>query len=275
MDENTLIPFEMLPDEIQLVYSNPNSLISAKDFGEAVIGFETCLREAARVAGLPFEEICIEPVEVGSIKTVFLYIIKNPYKRIILTDALIGLLVNSLTLIGVYGSGNFGNPTKEMLSVINDKKTLELCNNFDFRKGMQYVANPLDEVIQTVTISVGEKSYEIKCENKYNFFLDNEKEPILPELKDGDFVDLLGEITRINKTTNDLGFRHKGRIISVTPSVNEENIANFHGYLTLNEVRLKGTVVRESVFETPRIIVQSIDDVQNNQQVIFPEVIGE
>ncbi len=126
------------------------------------------------------------------------------------------------------------------------------------------MAKPLSEVVQSATIKYGDQSLEITCENKYKFY-DIEDEEILPELKDGMQVTLNGEITRINKRSNDLGFNYRGKALSVSPLDTEKNIADYHKYLAADEVQITGLISRTSSFESPKIKIIEITTMSEDQ----------
>lgn len=250
---------------IILIYSADNSTMPAKDFGQAMLGFETCLREIAKFSGLYQEGIYVEPVEFGSLKTKFHYIRKNPWVIVVGLDIIVNLLNNSVQLIDKFGASNFKNPQKEILEQISDKKVLDLCRSYEYRSGLQKIAQPLNETNQKVQIVIGNEKTEINCENKYQYYVDKENEPILPELINGDEVTINGEITRINKKVNDLGFIYNGYTIGVSPLDKERSTSNFHEYLEMDRVELTGIVIRNSDFQVPKIKVIAIKQEEDDQ----------
>lgn len=265
MDQK-LFEIETSSSEILLIYSATNSAMPARELGEAIIGLEACLKEVAKISALYYEGIYIEPIETGSIKTKLVYIKKHPWVVVVGIDLVANLFNNSFQLIDRFGANSFKNPQKEVLEAIADKRVLDLCRSFEFRNGLQKVAQPLSEENQKVQIAISDKTLEITCENKYHFYVDQQDEPILPELKNGEEVTIDGEITRINKKLNDLGFIFKGYTLNVSPLDKEKNTTKFHGYLELDKVRLKGIVIRNSEYEVPKIKVMEISSIENPQQ---------
>lgn len=259
--KNELFERTISSGEIFLIYSAADSALPAKDLGMAIVGMEACLRETARFANLIYQDVYVLSLEDGSLKTKFLFIKNHPIEVVVALDLAANLLTNSLSLIDRFGANNFRNPSTEILKAVNDKKILQLCQSYEFRKGAQRVAEPLNEEYnQKVEIIVDKNKFEIKCENKYNFYVDRENEKILPELKNGDTAELRGEITRINKTNNDLGFKYKDRILVVIPIDENKSTSAFHQYLEMNDVILKGLVVRDSEYITPKIKVIDIHE---------------
>ncbi len=224
------------------------------------MGMDYCLRQAAVVGLLDFDDVYIYPIEEGSVKTTLVYVKKNPWKVVERTSYVATILSTAIFLIGNFGAGNFKIPTKEILDAVSDRKVLELCRGYEFRKSLQKVAQPVSEYNETAKIIIGEKTIEINCDNKYDYYVGKENEKILPELVNGETVDLEGQIFRINTDTNDLGFKYKGRRISVSPINEEESTAQFHQFLELKKVKIKGVVIRESEYEVPSIKVIKITE---------------
>jgi hypothetical protein len=271
MQDTKLFDTEERFSPVELIYDADRSLMPAKDLGEAIVGMSIALKIAGRVSLLDFEDVFIYPVQEGSVKSYFVYIKKN--KNLIITQINIivvsQVLISSLNLIGHFGLSAFKNPSTEVISGI-DKKVLSLCMNADFRKSIVKIAKPINEINQKVTIKIINKSYEITCDNQYKFLLE-EDDPILPELKNGEEVSLVGKLTRMNMVpNNDLGFDYKGRILSLTPRDEDKNVATeYHQFTPLPRVVVSGIVVRKSDFEVPRIKVISMNEVNNNQINIF------
>lgn len=245
-------------------YSGQMSSMRAKDLGEAIVGMDYCMRKAGVLGSLDFDDVFILPIEEGSVKTTFLYIKNNPWKIVSRSNNVAGLLSASIMAIQLFGANNFRIPTKDIIDRIGDPKVLELCQGFQYRKSLQKVASPLGEYNEKVEIVIGNESVVINCENKYRFYVDKENEQILPDLINGEKRTLRGEIYRINKDNNDLGFKYNGRHISVTPLDEEKNTKEFHQYLDPSEVLLTGIVERSSMYETPSIRVINIVESKQN-----------
>ncbi len=91
--------------------------------------------------------------------------------------------------------------------------------------------NEFDQVV----IELADK--EIFCGDEGN----NEEESLFPELAHGDRVVLDGEVTRENKTSNSMGFKYRGHILTAYPTTG--SIVPFKNRLFLL-CRLRGTVSR-------------------------------
>lgn len=265
MSETKIFEIKQGDGKIYLIYSAVGNAMPAEEFGKAVIGFEECLREAAKIGLLYHEGIFIEPIELGSVKSVFKYIKKNPLVVVVTIDLVVNLFNNSFQLIDRFGANSFKNPQKEILEQINDKKVLELCRSADFRNGLQKIAEPVSELNQKAEIIIGENNLKITCENKYQFYVNKEDEPILPELVNGEEVVIDGEITRINKKINDIGFTYKGYALNISPIDKEKSVALFHEFLDMDKVSIAGIVIRDSEFKVPKIKVLNIDKFNDSQ----------
>lgn len=247
---------------LELVYSTGDGM-EAEELGRAILGMKICLEEAAKIYGSKDFNIIVLPIEKGSVKTLFIFVRKNHWKMIIAADIIINLMNNSLDLIQQYGVNKSYYQPKEVIDNVQNLKILDLCRNRNFIKGSQEITHPLEESVQKLQIKYNGQSFEINCENRQKFFEEIEEDPILPELENGTEVQLFGEIIRINKESNDLGFRYKDRTLKGILFKNEEDITIYHDLIKENQVRLKGVVVRESMFKTPQIKIISIDKIEN------------
>lgn len=254
--------------EISLIYHAQNSTMPANEFGEAIIGLEVCLKEAAKIGTLYYEDIYIAPIELGSIKTKLAYIRQHPFQVIIGIGVVAALFNDSFQLIDRFSANNFKNPSKEILERITDRRVLDLCRSFDFRSGLQKIAQPLNEENQKVQLIISDKSMQITCENKFQFYVDKQEEPVLPEFKNGEEITIGGEITRINKKLNDLGFLYKGYTLNVSPLDKEKHTTKFHEYLEMDKVKLRGIIIRDNEYEVPKIKVIDIAPIEDSQQKI-------
>jgi len=133
-------------------------------------------------------------------------------------------------------------------------------------------------VSEGVDLSIGLKvdnniiEEEIKQADK-SFFssddADNEKgDTVLPELGDGEYVELDGELTRGNDRTNTFGFAYKGHIITCTL---KEGRVKEHKLELFDKVRITGTVTRryegkvsDEEKKKPKIKIETITDLENN-----------
>ncbi len=252
--------------EIFLVYSAEKSAMPAKELGEAIIGLETCLKEAAKIGMLAYDNIYVLPIENGSVRTKLIYVQKHPWQTVERISYVATIIVSAFVIIDRFGSNSLKNPTKELLDAISDKKVFELCRSYDFRKGAEKMARPVSEYNEHAEIVIGDKSFKITCDNKYQFYVDKQEDPILPELRNGEEVVIDGEITRINKKLNDLGFIYKGYTLNVSPLDKEKSTTKFHEYLEMEKVQLRGIVIRNSDYEVPKIKVVDIESYKEPQQ---------
>lgn len=242
--------------QIELIYSVEQGAISATDLAEAILGMNQCLKETAHLALIDFDDVFVLPIEKGSVKTLFVFVRNvtkvKPWQLVVGLSVVFSLINDGFDLIQKFGVMKVKEQTIEVTQSISDPRLLKLCQSALFREGARKVAQPLNEVNQRVTIKYGEKSFVVDCENKASFY-ESDLEVILPELIDGENVELHGEITRINKKTNDLGFLYKEKALSVSPIDSEEEIADYHLLLKAEEVIVKGIVFRQNMYQTPKI----------------------
>lgn len=262
--------------KIELIYAADQSLMRAMDLSEAISGMSTCLRMAGRFSSLDFEDVYISPLEEGSVRAVFRYVKRNRGRLIEATltntsGMILGtLILLPFQLIGQYGLPSLKNPNAEMMASV-DKKALELCMNSEYRKAVTKVARPIDELNQKVTIKLDGESYEINCDNQYKF-VNEDQEPILPDLRNGETATISGRITRINLDQNDLGLEYMGRKISIFPEDPEKAVGKeFHQFLETPEVTITGIVVRDSDFVPPKIKVLEIREYEPPQLSLLDE----
>lgn len=180
-----LFEIETSGSGIFLVYFATNNSMPAKELGEAIIGLEECLKETAKISLLYYDGIYIEPIIPGSIKTKIAFIKKHPFQIILEIGVIAALFNDSFQIIDRFGANSLRNPSKEILEQIKDRKVLDLCRSYNFREGLQKVAQPLNEENKKVQILINDKSSQITCKNKYQFYLDKQDEPILQELSNG------------------------------------------------------------------------------------------
>lgn len=263
MDTLQIIQDSQDSPEITLTYSGEKGFILARDLGKAILGMELCLKAAADTCNLDYEYIVVKPIEKGSVKTIFLFVKKNK-EAIHVLASVATILTSGIILMDRFGSNSFKSPTTEILEAIKDRRVLELCQSNQFRKGAQEIVSPLGEENEIVEINISNQSVSIKCDRKDKFLM-KEDEQILPDLKDGDEVSLKGEITRINKTSNDLGFQYQGYNLILRPLEKEQSSADFHNFLAEKEIVLTGKIIRSSLYETPRILVISMKKVDISQ----------
>lgn len=129
----------------------------------------------------------------------------------------------------------------QLASVVTDYRTLSI----GYRRNDK-----------TTEVVIDRDSKEVFCPEE------EQQEPILPELKDGDYVSLEGYVTRGNQVTNTLGFRYEGHVLTCEPAD-----ALITGYIDAHykTCMLKGRVARTSKAEVfygkrdrPRIYFDSL-----------------
>jgi hypothetical protein len=122
-----------------------------------------------------------------------------------------------------------------------------------------YVACPdnmLSKVVNVVeekrNLSIGvfdgsrnltEEEISYKYKNIFTFVENEEEEFLFPELKDGEYVELDGHITRGNENANTIGFLYMGHILTCYPS--KGNVKDYKSVLFTNAI-VKGHVDRKS-----------------------------
>ena len=89
---------------------------------------------------------------------------------------------------------------------------------------------------------------------------------VFPELQHGQIVSLKGDVTRGNETTNSIGFRYKGLILSCEP---EKGSIVEHKRVLFEEAIIHGTISRFNQFgkiaaKKPKIIFSDIQPLKNN-----------
>ncbi len=98
---------------------------------------------------------------------------------------------------------------------------------------------------------------------------------LFPELEHGQIVSLEGDVTRGNETTNSIGFRYEGHILSCEPG--RGSIKRFKTTL-FEKARIHGTISRADLFggfnaKKPKIIIDQIEsiEVESNQPSLFKD----
>ena len=253
-------PFEM-------VYDADRSLMPANYLGDAILGMSTVLKIAGRSMKVDFEDVYVYPVKEGSVKTLFVFVKRTRGKQEFTplgATVVGGLIVLSFQFIGEYGIAALKNPSAEIMAKV-DKQVLELCMNADYRKSVTKIARPIGDENQNVKIKVDSKGYEIDCNNQYKF-IDDEEEPILPDLKNGEKVSLPGTLTRMNLVNNDMGFNYEGNALSIIPNDPKKSVAEeYHQFLPIPRVIVTGIVTRDTYVEMPKIKVISIVEANSTQ----------
>lgn len=163
--------------------------------------------------------------------------------------------------------GSFKNTPYEIIS----EETLEMVKIKNERGGIlpvpkQYLvayekcpcktfSQAVGPVEKKITLEIGviengrEEKVEITAKEKELFYM-LEENVILPELIDGQNVELAGTITKVNEKTNSIGLEYKGYVITCKP-IKSNSIASFKQNIfsletehLFQEVRIKGTINR-------------------------------
>jgi hypothetical protein len=147
------------------------------------------------------------------------------------------------------------------------KKYIQLRSNKTLKK--------IGLIVTGLVIFIGSLSMTTKITEgeKDIFYTEKEKdEVILPELKDGQFVALEGQITRGNEKENTIGFLYNGHVLTCKPK--DGKITKFKNNIISNsakhlfpEVIISGVVERRAISgdfkeKRPRIIFDSIEAVE-------------
>lgn len=123
--------------------------------------------------------------------------------------------------------------TNETVKVLVDNEILEIpIKIYTLYKNLpKGFFNDISEAItKDVTLTIGEKldvgkfdKAEITYTDKSFFYTksDIDSDVLFPELKDGQYVELDGEITRNNGKRNTIGFEYKGHILTCEPDQNQ------------------------------------------------------
>lgn len=96
-----------------------------------------------------------------------------------------------------------------------------------------------------------EKAKITEATRRIFYVEDDDKEDVLPELKDGDKVTLTGVVTRANESAQSIGFLHLDHVITCKPETGKcladfKNalISQNHKYLYVPQMKLTGIVER-------------------------------
>jgi hypothetical protein len=259
---DTLFELKMDDPIIQLIYHTENGM-KADDIGNAIIGMQLCFSSIAKVQGHKEYELIVFPIEKGSLKTIFKVV--APVGVSLAT--VLSIFSDSIDIIQSFGSNRAANPNAEVLQQITNEKILEVCRSKSFIEGGQKIVAPLNESVSNLEVKYDDKGFIISCEKKDKFFEDTSK-VIFPELRNGERVRLAGEIVRLNKDYNDLGFRYKGRKLKCFPANPESGIVQFHDFMEEDQVLLEGIVFRKDEIELPQIQIFSIERINNKEGIL-------
>ena len=125
------------------------------------------------------------------------------------------------------------NLNKNIVNLIVENQSLEvpISTYILYKKLPVDFFNGISEAVsEKISLTIGEKLSNGKFEeekisyaDKPFFYIKSETEPdiLFPELKDGQYVELDGEVTRNNGKTNTIGFEYKGHILTCEPDKNQ------------------------------------------------------
>lgn len=238
---------------VQLIYRADTGM-KAEDIGNAILGMQLCFSAIAKVQGHDKYELVVFPIEKGSLKTIFKVVVPVG----IGVASIVSIFSDSINIIQSFGSNRAANPDAEILQQATNAKILEVCKSKAFIEGGQKIVTPLNESVSDLEIKYDEKGFIISCEKKDKFFEGVENE-VFPELKNGERVKLAGEIVRLNKDYNDLGFRYKGHKLKCFPADLDSDVVKFHNFMEEEQVLLDGIVFRLNENELPQIRILSIE----------------
>lgn len=127
------------------------------------------------------------------------------------------------------------------------------------------IATKIDGIIEEVRITKEEK-YLFCSEDD-----ENDDEILFPDLIHGEKVELDGEVTRENKTTNSMGFKYNGHILTAHPS--DRNIVPYKRFMFL-KCRIVAHVDRtaddgSTTSNRPKLIFHHIEAINDQAQDLF------
>lgn len=127
------------------------------------------------------------------------------------------------------------------------------------------IATKIDGIIEEVRITKEEK-YLFCSEDNIS-----EDEILFPDLIHGEKVELDGEVTRENKTTNSMGFKYNGHILTAHPS--DRNIVPYKRFMFL-KCRIVAHVDRtaddgSTTSNRPKLIFHHIEAINEQSQDLF------
>lgn len=151
--------------------------------------------------------------------------------------------------------------TNETVKVSVDDKTIEIpLKIYTLYKNLpKGFFNDISEAItKDVTLTIGEKlddgkfdKAEITYTDKSFFYTksDIDTDILFPELKDGQYVELDGEITRNNGKRNTIGFEYKGHILTCEPDQNQSLTKFKNQIISKSEDRFFSSVTIHGVID--------------------------
>lgn len=128
------------------------------------------------------------------------------------TSMLVELIIESLGIIQKFGINKVFNLKNSVVSDAVSPKILTLCNSRKFPEDVQSIVVPLRQSLGNLQLSFRERYIDLLRSKRNEFFEIIKTKKILPEMRNGQTVELTGEITRLNKEYNDIGLRIRNRI---------------------------------------------------------------
>ena len=257
---------------IELVYSSDVGM-KALDVAEAIRGMQAMLKEAGALEGLKDFEVFVYPIEQGSQKIIFKYV-KKTGAVIVYIGGVFGFFTGGLDLIERFGANTAYHQPQEVINAASNAKILELCKNKNFIEGSKKIVEPISsEVKVSVRYKDTNQEVEITCDSKEKFeeTLSENEDMILPDWQNGAPVSIVGELTRINKGYNDIGFKYKDMTLVVKPLSPEEKVSAYHALLDEEQVFLQGIVIRNSYFEKPEIKFERLEKFRESISLVNEE----
>lgn len=249
-------------DYIEISFFSCES-VEARVLGEVILSLQGCVKEAAKILKYKDFKTLIK-LEFGKDLRIFLRITNiSPQKR----NILVRNLFDAIKTIRDFGANRVFNLEKEIVSEISNPEVLALCSNWKFLENIKNAISLLCLDSEKATFSFGNRKVSIDKSKQVYFSQKIKTKRVLPEMENGETVELTGEITRINKEYNDIGLRIRNRILRCLLPDKEKEIAQFHNYINESEVLLRGMVERRSYQETPKIKIISIEKVETKEQL--------
>ncbi|QFT11655.1 hypothetical protein [Vibrio sp. THAF190c] len=156
-------------------------------------------------------------------------------------------------------------PALDLYLDSNSKLLEELARNVAEGRTLK-IGTYNDGVKDEVTIGKKDKAIFCKDDNE-----DDEEMLVLPELVHGTTVVIEGEVTRENKTSNSLGFKYLGHILTAYPDVG--SVVKYKPLLFLR-CKLVGIVSRtdekgQMTAKRPKLIVSHLEALEQTNRDLF------
>lgn len=167
------------------------------------------------------------------------------------------------------GTVNVLNEKGENLTITQDQyKIYKECPESILNKLVSNVEN--DRVLKVgIFIEEGINEVEILKKDKHIFYIErtDENEMSYPEFQQDDIVELEGIITKVNETTNSLGFKYKNHILKILPM--NRNVAEYKSQFIASDnshvfraVKIAGIINRKGkdgeVLKKPQVIFSTL-----------------